>query len=228
MSDTFDLAHSPASDRLSESVLEWLGRGYRTMEEWKAVATNVFFSCNGDGHLARNRVASFVRSHLLDSVPSSENVKRWSRGIEVIENVVVSPPKVSASNAAYVDWLFVADYLLLTCASPSEQLDEENQRRETEFQNVWSSYGIRLIVHAAREEMRRTPGLTDENCLAAIQSRHGKASMANIKEARRLEKTRTALEPPRSPTRAAPMRPYCSLFFGSAVEPPQSASGPAE
>ena len=140
----------------------------------------------------------------------------------------MAPPKVSASNAAYVDWLFVADYLLLACASPSEQLEAENERRETEFQNVWSSYSIRLIVHAAREEMRQTPGLTDQDCLAAIQSRHEKVSMANIKEARRLEKMRSALEPPRSPTRAEPMRPYCSLFFGSAARPPRSASGPVE
>lgn len=228
MTQESELPHALTADRLSETVLDWLGRSYQTIEEWKAFARGVFFAANGDSNVSRNRVASLVRSHLLESSPTPASVNRWSPGIEVIETVVVSPPKINASNAAYVDWLYVADYLLLACASPSEQLDEENQRRETEYQSVWGSYSIRLVVHAAREEMRRGAGLTDDECLAAIHSRHPKASMANIKEARRLEKTRTALEPPTAPIRAEPMRPYTSLFFGRLPELARDAPGETE
>jgi hypothetical protein len=215
MGELFDLSDSPPSDRLSEDVLEWLARSFETIEEWKAIAGNVFFSANGDSNLARNRVASLVRSHFIESSPGPEDVKRWSLAGQAIETMVVTPPKISASNAAYVDWLYVADYLLLACACPSEQMDEENQRRETDFQIVWSSYGIRLIVHAAREELQLAPRVEDEKLLESVRSRHPKASLANVKEARRLEKSGAALSPPRAPTRAEPLRPYESLLFGT-------------
>lgn len=216
MGELLDLTGSPPSDRLSEDVLEWLARSFETIEKWKEIAANLYFSANGDSNLARNRVATLVRSHFIDSPPSSEDVKRWSTDVQNIETMRVSPPKISASNAAYVDWLYVADYLLLACACPSDQMDEENQRRETDFQIVWSSYCIRLIVHAAREDLRQSPEVEDEELLKSIRSRHPKASLANIKEARRLEKVRAALALPQAPERAEPLRPYVSLFFGTA------------
>ena len=52
MQNGTDATQSPASDRLSDSVLEWNGRTYETMEEWKAKARDVFFSSNGDSNLA--------------------------------------------------------------------------------------------------------------------------------------------------------------------------------
>ncbi len=213
MQNGTDATQSPASDRLSDSVLEWIGRTYETMEEWKAKARDVFFSSNGDSNLSRNRVASIVRTHFLESPPKAEDVERWKAGFEEIETVHVTPPKVSASNSAYIDWLYIADYLLLACASPTEQLDEENQRRETEFQNVLGSYNIRLIVHDARETLRHNPTLTDNDVLTAVQKKHSKASMANIKEARRLEKANVFHDVPKEPIRAEPMPRYTALYF---------------
>lgn len=213
MQNGIDATQSPASDRLSDSVLEWLGRTYETMEEWKAKARDVFFSSNGDSNLSRNRVASIVRAHFLESPPKPEDVERWKAGFDEIETVHITPPNVSASNSAYVDWLYIADYLLLACASPTEQLDAENQRRETEFQNVLGSYNIRLIVYDAREKLRHDPTLTDNDVLAAVQKKHPKASMANIKEARRLEKANVFHDAPKEPIRAEPMPRYTALYF---------------
>lgn len=213
MQNGIDATQSPDSDHLSVSVLEWLGRTYETMEEWKAKARDVFFSSNGDSNLSRNRVASIVRTHFLESPPKPEHVERWKAGFEEIETVHVTPPKVSPSNSAYVDWLYIADYLLLACASPTEQLDEENQRRESEFQNVLGSYNIRLIVHDAREMLRQHSTLTDNEVLAAVQRKHSKASMANIKEAQRLEKANVFHDVPKEPVRAEPMPRYTALYF---------------
>jgi len=213
MHNRTDATQSLASDRLSDSVLEWLGRTYEAMQDWKAKARDVFYSSNGDSNLPRNRVASIVRAHFLESPPKSEDVERWKAGLEEIETIRVTPPKVSASNSAYVEWLYIADYLLLACASPTERLDEENKRRETEFKNVMGSYNIRLIVYDAREELQRNPTLTDEDVFAAVQKKHPKAFMANIKEARRLEKTDAFHDVPKKPIRAEPMRRYTALYF---------------
>ena len=183
------------------------------MEEWKAKAKDVFYSSNGDSNLSRNRVASIVRTYFLETPPKPEDVQRWKTGFEEIETVHVTPPNVSASNSAYVDWLYIADYLLLACASPTEQLDEENQRRETEFQNVLGSYKIRLIVHDAREKLRNETTLTDTDILAAVKKVYPKASMANIKEARRLEKGKVFHAVPKEPIPAEQMPRYTALNF---------------
>jgi len=213
LQNELDFTESPASDHLSCSVLEWVARTYETMEEWKAKAKDVFFSSNGDSNLSRNRVASIVRSHFLETPPKPENVQRWKTGFEEIEAIHVLPPKVSASNSAYVDWLYIADYLLLACASPTEQIDEENQRRETEFQNALGSYKIRSIVHDACGKMRNDTTISDNEILVDVQKENPKASMANIKEARRLEKGKVLHNAPKEPIPAEPMLRYTPLYF---------------
>ncbi len=215
MQNNFDFSQpqSHASDRLSDAVIEWLGRTHDTMEEWKAKARGIFHASNGDSNTARNRVASIVRSYFLTSPPEDEDVNLWNEGHTRIEPVHVTPPKVSASNAAFVDWLFVADYLLLASASLSEELAEENQRRETEFRQVLDSYRIRLIIYDAREEMRRGPDLTDDGVVDSVKSKYPKASMSHIKEARRLEKANTRHGPPKEPPPSVPMPRYTALYF---------------
>jgi len=183
------------------------------MEKWKAKAKEVFFSSNGDSNLSRIRVASIVRTHFLETPPEPEDVERWKKGFDEIETVHVMPPKVSPSNSAYVDWLYIADYMLLACASPTDWLDEENQRRETEYQHVLGSYRIRSIVYDARERMRHDTTLSDNDILVAVQKDHLKASMANIKEARRLEKGNVYHASPKEPIPADPMPRYTALYF---------------
>ena len=72
---------------------------------------------------------------------------------------------------------------------------------------------MRLIVHDAREKLRRNPALTDDDVLAAVQTKHSKASMANINEARRLEKANVFHGVPKEPVRAEPMPRYTALYF---------------
>ena len=107
MQNEFDFTESPASDRLSCSVLEWVARTYETMEEWKAKAKDVFYSSNGDSNLSRNRVASIVRTYFLETPPKPEDVQRWKTGFEEIETVHVTPPNVSASNSVHLGLAWV-------------------------------------------------------------------------------------------------------------------------
>lgn len=213
MQNELNFADSPSSDRLSEGVLKWITRCYESMEEWKLTAADLFFASNGDSNLSRNRLAAILRSHFLDSPPKAEDVDRWKTGFSEIETVHIVPPKISVSNSPYVDWVYIADYLLLACASPTTRLEDENQRRDTDFQNVMGSYLIRKIVHDARDRMRNDASLPDADILEAIQELDPKASMANIKEARRLEKSQSAHSPPKKPLPSDPMPRYTALYF---------------
>ena len=141
------------SDQSTVTALEWFARSYESMEEWKGKAREVFFSLNGNSEVARNRVASMVRFYFVETPPKSEDVKRWKQGSDETETIHVVPPKISASNSAYVDWGYVADYLLLACAALSDVLDAENQLRETEYRTAFDSFKIRTMVHDARSLM---------------------------------------------------------------------------
>lgn len=206
------------ADRLSDDVIGWLMRCYDSQELWKRRARDVFMNSNGDSVLSRTRVASTVRKYFLDTPPPPEDVKRWKENYEDTESVHVEPPKVSASNAGYVDWLYVADYLLLGCAGITDEYNEENQRRETEFQQVLSSYQLRLAVHDARNLVREQPQLTDDSILDLLRKTHEKASLANMKEARRLERASALHSKPIAPERPDPLRRYNSVFFPSVLE----------
>jgi hypothetical protein len=201
------------SGRLSDSILKWLARTYETLEEWKTKAKDVFFLSNGDSNLSRNRVAFMVRTYFLENQLESESVQRWKPNLEEIETKDITPPKISASNAAYIDWLYIADYLLLACATPTEELDEENNRRKTEFRNLANSYNMRLIVHDSRKIMQQDATLQDKNILTTIKKTYPKASLANIKEARRLENENVLHIAPKEPIPTEPMHRYTSLYF---------------
>ncbi|MAV36843.1 MAG: hypothetical protein CMJ59_15450 [Planctomycetaceae bacterium] len=208
-----DLSQSTTSDRLSNGVLQWLARSYQTLQQWRSTATATFIAANGQSDLARNRMAFLVRAHFLEAPPQAESVERWQQGFEEIETVELTPPKVTASNAAYVDWLRIADYLLLACASPIEELEKANQQRESEFQIVLNSYRIRSIVYDAVVIIREDASLSDDALLKTTQQSHPDASMANVKEARRVSKEDTAVTSPKEPRAAAPMEPYQAIYF---------------
>jgi hypothetical protein len=185
-------------------------RTYETAEKWKSKARDVFYSANGDSNLSRNRVAATVRQHFVKTPPQPEDVERWNEGFEKIETVHVAPPKVS--DPAYVDWLYLADYLLLACASPTEEFDEENQRRETEFRAVLDSYKLRMVVHDAREIMRQDGTLKNKDVLGAVKKTHPNAKDANVVQARKLEKNNVLHAPPVKPVPSQPMPLYTPLY----------------
>jgi hypothetical protein len=213
-----------ASDRLSEDVTAWLMRCYESQESWKQKAREVFMACNGDSVLSRTRLAAIVRKYFIEDKPQPEDVECWKDGFEGITIVHVEPPKVSASNAGYVDWLFVADYLLLGCAAITDGYTEENQRRETEFQQVWSSYQLRLVVHDARGLIREHPKASDSDILELLKKTYDKASLANIKEARLLERAAVPHNKPVLPERPDPLPLYKPVYFSSLTDCKQQAA----
>ena len=103
--------------------------------------------------------------------------------------------------------------LLRACASPIEELEKANQQRESEFQIVLNSYRIRSIVYDAVVIIREDASLSDDALLKTTQQSHPDASMANVKEARRVSKEDTAVTSPKEPRAAAPMEPYQALYF---------------
>jgi len=183
------------------------------MEEWKDKAREVFYSLNGNSEVARNRVAAMVRFYFVETPPKAEDVKRWKQGGKEMETIHVVPPKISASNSAYVDWCYVADYLLLVCAALSEKLDEENQLRETEYRTAFDSFKIRTMVHDARSLLRETPDAPETELLGALKAKHAKAALAHIKEAKSLERGEVRFAPPKAPTPSTPMPRYVPLYF---------------
>ncbi len=201
----------------SATPIQWLLRSYETSVEWKAKAKDVFFSVNGDSNLARNRVAGIVRNYFIENKNrlEPEDIGRWKDGENVVEKVRVVPPKISESNSTYVDWVYIADFLLLPFISPQDELDAENQRRETEFDNAMRSYKKRLTVEDARESIRRDSLSTDAAILESLKSRHPDASLAAIKVARKLEKENVLEPKAREPMKPAPMPPFKPLYFPS-------------
>ena len=141
------------SDQSTVTALEWFARTYESMEEWKGKAREVFYSTNGNSEVTRNRVAAMVRYYFVETLQKAEDVKRWKKGGKETDIIHVVPPKISASNSAYVDWGYIADYLLLACAALSDELDAENQLRDTEYRTAFDSYRIRTMVHDARSLM---------------------------------------------------------------------------
>ena len=209
-----------ASDPSSISAADWIARSYESMEEWKKRAREVFFSVNGDSHIARNRVAAIVRTYFVETPPQAEDVKRWKKGVAEIETIRVSPPKISASNSAYIDWLCVADLLLLGCGSTGDRLDEENQKRENEFRLVHDSYRIRKTVYDARTELRKNPNAAESELLRSLTEKHPKAALAHIKEAKKLERSNVRHTPPKEPVPSSPMPRFKPIYFQGNPEMP--------
>jgi hypothetical protein len=55
--------------------------------------------------------------------------------------------------------------------------------------------------------------ITDPELLDRLKTEHPDASMANIKEARRLARDGQPLQPPQEPPPAAQLQPYVPLYF---------------
>ena len=140
---------APDWNRLADSPIlttpiAWIARSFESAEQWKKRAGEVFFSVNGDSNVARNRVAAIVREYFIALPTEPEAVRRWKKGCNEIETISMRPPKVSESNAAYFDWVNIADFLLLGCNSLIEDLPE-NQTRDKEYRDVLESFRIRNI-----------------------------------------------------------------------------------
>ena len=183
------------------------------MEQWKHTGKELFFSLNGQSDVARNRLASVIRKYFVETPPVAEDVRRWKRDSTELETIRVVPPKISVSNSAYVDWGYLSDYVLLACAAVSEELEEENQKRASEYRQILESYNIRLAVFDARTIIRERTDLTDADVLAQLQTKHEKAAAAHVKEARKLERNEVRYASPKPPKDSPEMPRYMPLYF---------------
>jgi|GEM_PF-1532840 hypothetical protein len=209
------------SESQSSTPLNWLNRSYESMKEWKAKALKVFLSVNGDSNVARNRVASQVRKYFEKTSLVPEDVQRWKKGINEIETIRVIPPKSSESRSGYVDWLHIADLLLMSGCADGEAINEEQQERDTEFLNVQRSYKMRVVVEEARAELRRDPTLSDDSLSEHLKEKFSEMfkdkdkdpPAVAIKEARKLEKSGVRTPSPKAPIKSEPIPRYTTLYF---------------
>lgn len=197
---------------LQRTPVEWIARSYESAEQWKKKSGEVFYSVNGESNVARNRVAAMVRDYFLALSPEPEAVRRWKKGSDEIETIIMQPPKVSESNAAYFDWVHIADFLLLACASPNDE-SPENQTRDNEYRKVLESFRIRNIVFHARHELISRPGASDEELLASLVSSHPTVALAHIKEARRLERSGSTNPEPKQPSPPSHVPLFVPIYF---------------
>lgn len=176
------------TDRTS-AICHWLKRSYKIEQQWSEKATRIYLESQGDAILARTVLASDVRRHFLVDKPSEETVERWNEGHTEIDKILVTPPKISESNAAYVDWLYVADYLLLCCGSTRDEFDQVNSVRQGQFRSLLQSYFLRQFVIDAIGLIEREAGISDEDIVKRLKSlatdEDIQPSLASVKEARR-------------------------------------------
>jgi hypothetical protein len=193
--------------------LEWLTRSYKTLEYWKQEAKELFFSLNGQSDVARNRLAMMIRKHFVDTPPISEDVTRWKRDSTETETIRMTPPRISASNCAYIDWGYIADYMLLACAAVSEEIETENQKRSAEYLQSLESFNIRQAVFDARTILREQPNLNDDEVFAILKTMHPNAAVAHVKEAKKLERSAAHYVVPKPPNRSPELNLYVPLYF---------------
>ncbi len=198
---------------LQRTPIEWLSRSYESSEQWKKKAREVFLSVNGESNVARNRVAALVRDYFVSLSSETEAVRRWKKGSDEIETIIMQPPNVSASNAAYFDWVLIADFLLLACASPNEGIPE-NQTRDTEYRAVLESFRIRYKVFQARMELIAKPGASDEDLRASLSPADpSEVVQAHIDAARRLERSGLPNNAPLEPSATSHVPLFVPIYF---------------
>jgi hypothetical protein len=201
------------SQEQASSVLEWLARSYESLEQWKRDAKDIFYSLNGQSEAARNRLAMKLRDYFMNTMPSAEDVRRWNRDHTVIETVRVPPPKLPTARLAYIDWCYLADHILLSCAVEDDSFREENQRRVNESRATAESYDILCAIFEARKIIQADRELKNEQILKVLKNGAAYATEAHVKEARRQERDGEALVQPRLPPASIPLPKYKPLYY---------------
>jgi hypothetical protein len=209
--DLFD--SSDTKESRTNNLLKWICRSYESTEHWKHKAKEMFFSLNGESDVSRNRFAAVLRGYLTENPPSDEVVELWDKDFKQIESVNVRGPKITASNSAYVDWCYIADYLLLGCAALSEDFEQENQKRLDEYRMLLDSFEIRLSVYDAFELIKNHSELKDDEVLIKLKVKHKDAALAHVKEARRCWRDNVDYKCPKPPRQSPPLARYLPLYF---------------
>ncbi|MGQ9821685.1 MAG: hypothetical protein ACUVQK_07480 [Thermogutta sp.] len=206
-------------------VLRWIAQSYDSYRRWRERGRELYLVCNGDSGLARVRIAAEVRQAIAtaDSPAASEDS---GESLPLLDGASADPVLPPVARLIYVDWVLVADYVLLACREPFAALAQENTRRKEEYRRMRESYIRRRWVAAARKLLRGDPGRNVEEVLEALKAEHPRITKANVLEAMRQERAGVPLRKPLRPTRPRLLRPYAPAYFvdpapdGSAIPPP--------
>ena len=194
------------------SICHWLKRSYETKQVWEKVSVDIYISAQGIPVLARTELAGQLRSHFKNEDLATETLKLWNKSHTTIVNVEVIPPKINDSNAAYIDWLYVADYLLICCGTPRAEFDDINTTRRAQYRSVLQSYFLRKFVIDAIDILRSDPARLDIEIVKQLKIQAGEneiqPSLVTVKEAKRwLRAGVTPTEPKK------PEPPIIVIFF---------------
>jgi len=207
------------------AILQWIARSYESYRRWRERGREVYLACNGDSGLARVRIAAEIRQAVASADPQSEDGEE-PRSLPLLEGAPADATLPPASRLLYVDWVLVADYVLLACREPFAAMIQENTRRKEEYRRMWESYIRRRWVIAARKLMRSDAGRSVEEILAALKAEHPGITKANVLEAQRQERAEVPLRKPFRPDRPRLLRPYSPVYFTDAATDSSSGSKP--
>lgn len=196
----------------TRALCHWLKRSFKTSEEWADKATHIYLDANGDDALSRTILATEIRRHFIADSPGSEEIDRWNEGHTETERVLVVAPKITEANAAYVDWLYVADYLLLCCGTPRDEFDEVNTGRRGMHGKLAQSHRLRSLVAEAIKLLEADDGIDDERAVEQLKKIDKDASFATLKEARRWLKAKARPLPSAEPAEPPMIGLYKSIY----------------
>ena len=210
------------SDAQPVTPLNWIIRTYQSRMEWQSKALEIFLSVNGDSNVARNRVAANVRKFFEENELLPEDIQRWKKEANETESVRVIPPKPTDCRTPYIDWLHIADSLLMSGCAAGDAIEKEQQIRDTEFQNADRSYRKRLLVEEVRARLRSEPTLTNERLLEYLKDNFKEIFKSDemikgldkiIFKKRKMEKSGVRTPTPKAPIRPEPIPRYTTLYF---------------
>lgn len=192
-------------------VHEWLTKDCPSAEYWKEIGKELYLVSDGDCVLTRHRLADVLRRSISKLQPGPVTYEKWKDDFSEITKVEIESPGIGATNDAYVDWLRIADYLLLAAASTWPKLDEENQRRRTMYDQARRGYEARTIVKAVAAYLEEHPKAPDGDIQAALKHDVGQVHIAQAKKVTPHTSGREIVE--QGPEMPAQIERYKPLYF---------------
>ena len=116
----------------TDEMVGWLYRDFESYENWKARGREIFLQVDGSSDGARKTLASDLCKYACGEKRKLVNVRNWREDLSEIVVHRVKPPDVSTSNCKEIEWLEIADYILLAASGGWEGIQIDNQRRSAE------------------------------------------------------------------------------------------------
>jgi hypothetical protein len=198
-------------------VHEWITKDYPTSESWKEIGREIYLASNGNCALARHRLADALRRSISKLQTGPTTYQRWNEDFSAIVTLEIESPGISTSNDAYVDWIRIADYLLLSAASTWPRLEDDNQRRKTMYDLSRRGFDARMIVKAVAEYLKENPQAKDADVRDALTAKGIEVGQIHISQAKKITRHTGGVEiveqEPELPTQ---IERYKALYFKDA------------